>query len=64
MCVKEGPKKMIQKKWKVTFGVLGIATFFFLWAALNLCTGRAYSPGIEKPLGGGGGSEPAGLSSV
>lgn len=39
---------MIQKKWKVTFGVLGIATFFFLWAALNLWTSRAYHPGIEK----------------
>jgi len=32
---------MMQKKWKVTFGVLGIAAFFLLWAALNLWTGRA-----------------------
>jgi len=43
---------MIQKKWKVTFGVLGIATFFLLWAALNLWTGRAFYPGdVDNDIG-------------
>ena len=44
---------MVQKRWKVTFGVLGIATFFFLWAGLNLWTDRAYYPGSESSFGGG-----------